>query len=306
MFGQSRNFSKYEFYFSLIALFLGCRCSATTVIFVYTPTTIVAGADGLGIDSVTGGARHAEIKIVLIKNRFIVASIGVESSTDTRSGRKTFEFSQWVHGIEAQVGLDTSVYDLMGIVEKESSRTFGVEGLNVEKAMESGAIKHGIALDRNFARYVVAGFDNRIPTIIQTYYELDWDKNRLIGPTRKVQVPELGKNFGFTYYGNICAISEVRNPDSYAHKRILTIAPTAFKEWNAGRQLVPDNAVQMIRAWIDIETEVEPVFVGLGSRIVVLPLGADGSVTDYPDSIALTKSKTPKHKQPQKRDQHAQ
>jgi hypothetical protein len=164
--------------------------------------------------------------------------------------------------------------------------------LNIDKQMESGAPKHTASLDdqNSFVRYVVAGFENRIPTIIQTYYKLDWDKNRLIGPKREVQVPEWDKTFGFTYYGNICACSGVGRPESYAHKRILVLAPTAFKEWSTGQQLPPNHAVQLIRAWIDIETEVEPALVGLGSRIVVLPVDADGSVTDYPDSLTVSRA----------------
>src|SRR2546430_17301144 len=116
MFGQWKNFLKRRLAILPLVLFVTfTRCHATTAVFMISPQGIVAGTDQLTTEFSTMGAlksRSSDIpKVELVKQRFIVASIGVE-----RMGRDSFvaySFSDWIKAIGDKLGADASVSEFV-------------------------------------------------------------------------------------------------------------------------------------------------------------------------------------------------
>jgi hypothetical protein len=146
--------------------------------------------------------------------------------------------------------------------------------------------------------YIVAGYENGVPTIIRTYFNLDWHDKRLVGPVRDVDFPGSGgnPNVGIKMNGVDGGIGEFTNVDSYAYKRFRSYFPTILDKFVSGRELAQEEAITLIRVLISIQAEVTPSQVGRDSRIVVLPMRGAGSVSSYPDVSALPKQTTTKKK----------
>jgi hypothetical protein len=282
-----------------LAFFLLCeKCFCTTVVFITGPTQIVAGSDRLGTTLGNGRAVSnptTATKIVLLKGRFIVASVGVIHAETNK--KTTYDFAQWIRGVESQVSADTSILGLVGIIESESSRTFKTV-VPIEDDMRRGAIPQSDSLDKFLVHYVIAAFDNGVPTIIQVYYELDWDSKSLLGPKRKVEVMRApgGDGHGTDFMGRNCAIQEIDDPDSYAHKRMNILCPSAFKKVLDGKDISVADGIRAARGLISIQTEVEPSFVGRGARVIVLPIKGDGIIREYESVLSPEHPVRPKNK----------
>ena len=297
-----KNFSKLKNACLLLILLVCARGSCTTVVFLLGPNRITGGADRLVnsfvFDTGTTGASRNGTKITLLRGRFIVACVGFERFISTTDGTVPYDFPEWTKGVESQINPDTSVPDLASIVERESSRTFS-ESVPIEKMMQTGAIKYSKSIDKYLVQFLIAGYDNRVPTLIQIYYELDWKGNHLIGPERKIEFPIDGANLGIYSVGINCGIDgdELINPNSYSYKRLSLLAPSAFKKMLALQETLPEEAVTASRGLLSIEAEIEPQVVGGGSIIVVLPFSGGGSVTEYQTPITLPEPKASEQKQ---------
>lgn len=297
MFGRFTNFLKRKNYVLPLLILLCTRCFCTSAAFLFAPRQIVAGTDRLTSDLSSTGKltnRETATKIVLLRGRFIVACIGLER-IKADQGVIAYDFPRWIRNIESQITSDTSILQLVGVIEKESSRTL-TDTVPIEKMMRSGAIKHSESTDRLLVQFLVAGFDNRIPTLIQVYYEFDWQGNRLIGPTRKIEFPLDGSYIGLFTAGKTAALQNITDPNSYAYKRMRILAPTAFPKMLAMREVLPKEGVRAIRVLMDIEAEVEPAYVGNGSTVIFLPISGNGSVTEYQSSAILPKTNPANHK----------
>jgi len=265
-----------------LVLLLCSRCFCTTAVFVFAPGQIVAGTDRLASDLSPAGTltnQQFSTKIVLLNKRFIVACIGLEKS---HSGSiLVYDFPEWINRVEVQMTPTTSALQLAAIVEKESSHTL-TETVPIEKMMKDGRLKHSKELDSLLVQYIIAAFDNGLPTIIQVYYKFDWAGKHLIGPTQEVEIPDdKGTNIGVYTSGRTCGISNITDPSTYGYKSMTILAPTAFKKMIALHATLPDEGIQAARAMIDTEANAEPTYVGKGSTIILLPVTGDGTVTEY-------------------------
>jgi hypothetical protein len=269
-------------------LLLCGKCFCTTTVFIFTRGQIIAGADHLlvGVPALSGP--DTAIKLVLLKNRFIVASAGVETATDGTPPTVVYDFREWIRAIEKTLGPETTILQLANIIEKESLRTF--KDL-VPRNMNNGSFKHVPSLDTYFVHYYVVAFDHATPTLVHIYYQLDWENNLLIGPKSQTSYPRDGEMNAF---GRNCAILEVKNPLSYANKRLQVLAPVAFHKMMAGKKLNSEEGIRAVRSLINIEADVEPTYVGKGSTVIVLPVGANGMTSEYQDFPTLTKPTTKK------------
>jgi len=264
-------------------------------VFVINPKRIVAGTDRMANEPAPTGTLvnvGTTNKIVLLKGRFIVACIGLEAMRMGPSPTQqtvAYSFPNWIHGIEAQVDLDTSVPVLAAIVERESAKTF-TEAVPIERMMRTGELKHIEAIDKFLVQFVVAGFDHGVVALIEVNYELDWQNNRLVGPQSRVHLPHDGITTALYFNGRYGAIQSdnLANPDSYAHKRMNILAPTALSKLLASKPTSQIEAVRAVRALITVEGEVEPTEVGSGATVVVLPVIGNGSVVEYQHSLALS------------------
>jgi len=262
------------------ALFLGIGCHGTTAIFVITPTGIVAGTDQLTKNASPSGKatfRKDITKIQLINGKFIVASVGVEQTN-------AYSFEDWITKVGNKLAPDASVTQFVGLIENEATKTFK-DDMAIEKYMRSGALVKSQPLEDTLVEYIVAGYESGMPTIIRTYFNLDWHDKRLVGPVRDVDFPASGNNpnFGIKMNGVNCGIQEFAEVNSYAYKRFHSSFPAILAKAASGHELTQEEAVTAIRVLISIQAEVTPSQVGKDSRIVVLPTRGTGSVSSYPD-----------------------
>ena len=305
MFGQWKNFLKSRVsILPLVLFFTFTKCYATTAVFMISPQGIVAGTDQLTTEISTTGAlksRSSDIpKLELVKQRFIVASIGVE-----RMGRDSFvaySFSDWIKALGDKLGADASVSEFVRLIKDEAARTFR-DRLGVERQMQGGTFKKSQAVQCNFVEYIVGGYEAGIPTIVSIYLQLDWYDNRLIGPIEEVQFPTPGfnPNVGFYASGVKGALDDFTNIDSYPYKRFLARRPVILKKIAALNELTALEATDTIRLLISIQAEITPSEVGRSTSIAVVPVKGVGSVTDYPDIRVLPQSERSRKKQTKKR-----
>jgi hypothetical protein len=274
------------------------QCSATTGVFVITPDRIVAGIDRMVNQPASGGTLvnvgTAE-KIVLLRGRFIVACIGLESMQTGPSPTQqvlTYNFPTWIRAMESQIGPDSSVPMLADIIERESARIFTTT-VPIGDMMKAGTLKHIEAMDKYLVQFEVAGFDRGVASLIEISYELDWQNEALIGPKAQVHLPSDKISVALYNCGRYDSIGTDKLTDfnSYAHKRMSVLAPTAFKKILASKPTSQSEAIRAVRAFITVESEVEPHDVGSGSTVVVLPVVGNGTVTEYQRSVALGKTR---------------
>lgn len=266
----------------LFLLFLTIALShGTTAIFVNTPTAIVAGTDRLTISPSEKQSRTDISKIQLINGRFIVASVGIERSN-------AYNFETWISNVGNKLASDASVTQFVGLIEDEATKTFR-DDMAIEKYMRSGALIKGQPFEDTLVEYIVAGYQGSVPTIIRTYFNLDWHDKRLIGPIRDVDFPGSGgnPNSGIKLNGVDGGIGEFTNINSYAYKRFRSYSPAILDRFIGGSELTQDEAITVIRTLVSIQAEITPSEVGNTTRIVVLPMRGTGSVAEYPEISVL-------------------
>jgi hypothetical protein len=278
--------------FFLLLLLSRLPASSTSAVFVITPNEIFAGIDRLtrlpGPDG-TYTEKGVATKIALLKGRFVVACIGAEQYRQGPKHELAYDFPDWIKEVESRIPSTASVFQLVGVIEKESTRTF-TETIPVESQMKDGELKYSDELNGFFVQYVVAGFDQGAPIVIEVNYRLDWTKDRLIGPTRNI-LPVRGANTGVYLGGKQDGFEKLNDPKSYAYIRMTALAPVAFKKIRfADPKISPAEAIQAVRAFIAVQAAVNPNSVGSGATVVSLPAVGRGSVTQYPKELtsALT------------------
>jgi hypothetical protein len=106
MFGQFGNFSKRRRYVFPFILWLCGNSFCTTAVFVITPKRIVAGTDRLSISPAKDGTftrKGIANKAALLKGKFIVACIGLESFKGGPSPKRQillYDFPIWIKTIK--------------------------------------------------------------------------------------------------------------------------------------------------------------------------------------------------------------
>jgi hypothetical protein len=290
----------------LLLTVLRCsECAATTTVIVISPKLIVGGSDRM-LQVENEAARHTSrvvtTKIVLVGGRFIVAAVGTEYFyTSKIKPPVTYDFSQWIKGIESQVSFATSVFDLVGIIEKESTIAF-TKTVPIEQLMKSGAIKHTKSRDDVLVQYLVAGFENGIASLIEIDYKLDWKGKHLIGPKRTIEFPRPDtrkRNNGLYILGKNCEVGQVTKADSYVRNRLDVSTLGTIDQIRLGDETSVNVITPAIRALIAVEAEVYPTKVGMGETIISLPSVGPGTTTNYP-AFVLPNTTLPKQRVPEK------
>jgi hypothetical protein len=268
---------------------------------VSTPNRIVVGIDHkttMVLPSNGQPVGHSTAtKIALLKGKFVVACIGMENMQGLRQTGEMFmayDFTSWIKAIEMQITSETTTTALSEIVGKEGRRIL-TETLPFPDWMKSGAVKETDLTLGTIIQFNVVGFDNGVNTLVEIKYRLDWDDDSVIGPAFDVHPYSTAFKSGTYSAGVDFAIREYQNVRSYAHRRLRVLAPTAFANLMANRSLNEKESIRAARALIGIEADVEPNLVGAGATIIVLPLGAIGSVTEY-DDLALPETESAKQK----------
>jgi hypothetical protein len=132
-----------------------------------------------------------------------------------------------------------------------------------------------------------------VVALTEIAYELDWQKLLLIGPESQVHLPHNGITTALYLDGLRSAIEsdKLADPNSYAHKRMVILAPIPFIDILAIRPTSQDGAVRATRALITIQSEVEPTKVGEGATVVVLPSTGNGTIMEYQNPVTVGETK---------------
>lgn len=296
--------SKPKSYIALLAI-LVCvlRAEATTVIFIVTPQGIVAGADQLvteiGLSPTIAPEERTGTKVLILKNRFIVASVGSQNVQWSQNGttKVLYDFIPWVRAIEPNLAADVSVSSLASIIENEASATF--KRIGIDEKIKAGAIPHTRATDKDFINYLIAGYDSGIPYLYHIGFNFDWCNNRLAEPMVETLLPDKASrvDFGFQMYGVTNAIKDFSNPKSYAYERLMTQEPVAFKKLLSLNSLTTKEAESIVKVLIRTQAKVNPSDVGSESIVLSLPNGITGQGTHKGSQRSLSqKAGTTKNK----------
>jgi hypothetical protein len=282
-----------------LALVLLCcfsRCRATTVVVAVTPGGIVIGADGKGFP--TGTIR----KIRLLKRRLVVADLYLELAERKDQGTKAYDFPTWVENIDEHTNAEVSVTGLTEIIERQLPTTFNfaINAIKSGELPKEEAIAHGI--DVYLVQYVIAGYENGIPTVCSLTLMPDWDTKTVNGPFQVPLKEENGERADshILYRGRGIGIEHAKAANSSEQRELAARAPVEFNILKAGKSLTLQQASNMVRSLLGIEAKAEPNYVGLPFTVVTVPKFGNGWArtykTDASPVSALPKANTGKEK----------
>ena len=103
-------------------------------------------------------------------------------------------------------------------------------------------------------------------------------------------------------FGENLAISEVGNTQSKAYQKVAADIPVESQIMSTGRDLTLDQASNVVREFVGIESEQNPQRVGFPITIVTIPkTGRAFSRTYKTDISPLSRLPKPKSGQPEKK-----
>jgi len=285
-----------------LLLLLVAPCSSTTIVLILTPRFIVAGADRRtnDIDSIGKFANQGTTtKVILLGGRQIIACIGMNKWTP-QDRSATYDFQVWIKQVSAKIAPNTPISVLADIVEREATRTF-TKTVPIERMMRDGTLPHAKAIDKFLTQFIVAGFENGSPVLVEINFPLDWKNNLLLPAVRGTGISPNSGSYDFLYVdGQTDEIGPIQlhNTNSYCYKRMKVLAPGSLEKIHANKMTDRTEAVRTVRALITVEAEKAPQVVGSGSTIVVLPTRGVGDETNY--DVPLTVRSQQERKQEKK------
>jgi|HubBroStandDraft_2_1064218.scaffolds.fasta_scaffold06667_5 hypothetical protein len=284
----------------LISLCLAARAGATTVVYVVTPTGIVVGADGKGFPTGT------VLKIVLLRGKYIVADIYAEHVKLTDTGAVLYDFPVWIKQIDQHTHAELSMGRLTEIIKNQMPTTFAF----AIKAIETGEFTKGQAVadgvDAYLIQYVIAGYQNGIPTVYSLTLMPDWDTKTVNGPFQGLLKEENGQRADsyIGWRGRGVGIQSAMVADTKEQKELSAKIPVEFLAVGTGKDLTLHQASNVARALLGIEAEANPQYVGFPITVVTIPKIGCGFVRTYKKDVP-TLSRLPKGTQGKQTEQPA-
>ncbi len=242
--GALLNCSKVVF--AVVAIFFlyfsPLSCSATSVLYVVTPEGIVIGADGrpLKVPNAPDGKPVCVLstykplikrKIILLKHRFALASVGL-SGADSKDGSTTlYDFPTWARSLKRKMNRNTTLEELSETVEGESSKVLGFAASDLSDWFCKPTGPFAAAND-TLTELVIAGFEAGGPVIYSVKFRTDWDKNTA-QPVRALVKPWEGQQIdsrigGFGVAASIFYVFHPKlMPENY--KKVFSKFPSEFQ-----------------------------------------------------------------------------
>jgi hypothetical protein len=249
--------------------------SATTVVYVVTPSGIVVGIDGK-VNHPDGTA----VKMFLLNHRVALADIYAERATKKDGTATLYDFPVWVKSIKRKIASATTVEEMSRIVADDTTRTFSF----AIEAINSGIMtQNNSGLDNVLVQYIMAGYDSGGPTIYSVGIDIDWKRKSTTAPNRVLVQPEKGQRVDSRIgaFGQHVAISQIGDAQSDAHRKAVAKLPLEYQVMDAGKDLTLEQASNVVRASLGIEAEANPKFVGFPIVVVTIPKTGRGRVRTY-------------------------
>ena len=267
-------------YLLVALLILACslgRASATTVVYAVTPNGMVIGADGKTVPSGTA------VKIFLLKNRLVVADIYTESGKADNGATKDYDFPLWIKQIDSNTSPKVSVSGMTEIISNQMTSTFAFAIGAIERGVLTKEKAAAMGVEAYLVQYVVAGYENGIPTVYSLTLMPDWDTRCVNGPLKVLLNPEKGQNTNSRIFwrGQGVGLKQVKVADTTEHKELAARIPVEFQVIGNGKDLTLDQASTVVRALLGIEAKANPKLVGFPITVVTVPRIGGGWVRTY-------------------------
>ena len=258
-----------NFYLTVIFLLLVIRNNArgTTVVIAVTPDGIVMGADSKGTPSGT------VLKIVLLKGKYILASLYAENAKAKSSGIMVYDFPVWAkqiehdsHGINSLTALTEFISHQMLIALAQPIKWIETGDMTKSDAARSG-------VDSILVQYIIAGYENGVPIVYSLCLIPDWDAKVVNGPF-KVQLREVNgqKSNSFIHYeGQRVSLDRISTTDSNEQKEFFHRVPIEAQALRSHKDLTIKQATHVVRAMLGMEAKVNPSYVGFPLTLVTVP-----------------------------------
>jgi hypothetical protein len=275
--------------YALTVLVLCCGvCSGTTILVIITPTGIVIGADSKMIAEDFGGYSAPlpapGAKVFPIHKRIAVATVGIGKMVLTTMDDRplvSYDPDVWFSEIEKETPKDVTVGGLTEIVKNKSRRTFSSLGTLVN----NGAYNQSHNL--NTFEYLIAGYENGVPSVQRIYFEFDWAHKKLIGPTYNVILPQPDArvDFGFHPAGETSAIEDIinRKLDSPSYREIMAAVPAELNMLLARKDLTTKQSTALLHAMLRAQAKCTPQYVGPPYVISLITKNGFGETVSYGD-----------------------
>jgi hypothetical protein len=255
---------------------LASPVAATTVVVFIANNGIVLSSDSKAVSqnmdfSAAGSKYHA--KIVVLENRIAVAAIGV---SDAGGPSPHYNFLAWMQSLQQSLPADISVADVTALIEKGSSEAFSSLGFSA--ALKDGRLSRKAPAEpcEVFSQFVIAGYQDGAPRVYKVQFDIDWNSQTLLGPTRTLIYPDPSETWDYRVirFGTQQAITDLFNTKSYAYHEAMILCPKAMTDVVNRKYPTLDETVALSRALVQTEENTNPDDVGGEIRTVkIIPTG---------------------------------
>jgi len=260
----------------VLALASGGVASATTVVYAISSLGIVVGADGKTTSDTA-------LKIVLLKERLVVADIYTESMKASDTGALVYDFPSWIKQIDDQTDDNVSVHQLVATIKNQMPTAFAyaIGAIQSGKMTKEDAAKFGA--DQYLVQYVIAGYEKGVPLVYSLTLMPDWDTKTVKGPFQVLLKKGEPQNAGLYYgwRGRGIAIAPIRTADTEEQREFDARIKPERKIINSGKSLTTGHLSNVVRVLLEMEATANPRYVGLPFTVVSIPKIGSGSIVTY-------------------------
>jgi hypothetical protein len=265
---------------------LGTHAFATTIVVAVMPGGIVIGADGKTTPTGT------TVKVFLLKHHLVVGDLYAQTAKSGDTGTVLYDFPSWAKQIDKNTSAKVSVSELATIINNQVTSTFAfaIQAIKSGQMTKDKALASGV--DAYLIQYIVAGYEKGIPTVYSITLMPDWDTKTVNGPFKVLLNPEEGQNSNshIFYRGRGVGIREAMATNSETQKELAARIPIEFRLLSTGKDLTLNQAANVVRAFLGIEAETEPSYVGFPITLVTIPKLGYGWIRTYKrDDRALSR-----------------
>lgn len=254
----------------------------TTVVVAVTPSAIVVGAD-----SKTINPNGTAVKIFLLKKRLALADIYAESAKSKDGSITFYDFPTWVKEIDKNTDSKISVTALAATISEQMPHTFSF----IIDAIKSGKFTRDQARSENvggdIVEYVIAGYENGVPVVQSIRLTPDWDANTVRRPLNVPLKEEKGQRADshILWRGQGVTLERLRVADSNEQNEFAARVPVEFTILRGGKDLTANQASNVVRAMLGLESKANPRYVSFPITIVTIPRTGTGRLVTYERDI---------------------
>lgn len=296
----------------ILSLLLGSSAGSVNL-FILTPEGIVIAADGKSMIAPDCGTSDPVIhgtamKILLLKHGLAVSEVGIESAKSRDHTTTLYDFPGWIKSEYHKLHSNGSISQLFRVIENEGPAAMAfvfTDALNLTCHFKENQ-PSGIGLPNILAQYIVAGYEAGVPAIDGVELDVNWKERTITRkriPIQPIKRDDIyaGKG-GIGYYEIIWTLC---NHETDYYKRTLSKFPAETEVFCRGdlAHFTLQQASDMLRILIEIDSEVYPDHLGFPITVVTIPRVGRSRILSYchpfpsdPDRLTRKSGCKEKHK----------